>query len=129
MKDFLKVITVQEGSVDKYLQDGWEIIDTTKEGYGDGGFYLKFHLGLTTRSMMIKYKEIIDSYEEFGFKEQLFEKVATSNGENYKDYSDTRVGRRTKDLTTEFMERYEKNVHDLEVTYYKKNDEDADIHF
>ncbi|MEK5215300.1 hypothetical protein [Psychrobacillus sp. FSL H8-0487] len=129
MKDLLKVLTVQEGSVDKYLNEGWEIIDTTKEGYGDGGFYLKYHLGLSTRSMMKKYKEIIDTYEDYGFKEQLFEKVAVNNGEKYEDYSNTQSGRRTKDITTDFMERYEKVVHDKEVVYFKKNDKDGEIYF
>jgi len=129
MKDYLKAVTVQEGQVDRYLNDGWEIIDTTKEGYGDGGFYLKYHLGLSARSQMNKLKEIIEAYEKFGFKEQLFEKVAVSNGEKIEDYSDKTTGLRSKDATIDFMESYEKNVHDKDIRYYKKDDEFAEVNF
>lgn len=129
MKDFVKVITVQEDSIESYLKDGWEIIDTTKVGYGDRGFYLNYHLGLSTRSMMTKYKEIIDSYEKFGFKEQLFKQVAISNGQKYEDYTNSTIGRRSKDETIEFMENYERNVHDKIISYYRMNNMDAEIHF
>jgi hypothetical protein len=129
MKDFLKIVTVEDNKVDSYLKDGWELIDTTREAYGDGGFYLKYHLGLSTRSMMMKLNKIIEKYEEFGFKEQLFEKVAVSNGEIYDDYSDSPSGFRSTDATIDFMESYERNVHDKNIKYYKKNDDNAEIHF
>jgi len=125
MKDFIKIVTVQDHQLGSYLKDGWELIDSTKEGYGDGGFYLKYHLGLSTRSMMKKLNNIIEKYEEFGFKEQLFEKVAVSNGQRYDDYTDKSMGLRSKDATIEFMESYERNVHDNDIKYYKKEDVNA----
>lgn len=130
MNDFIKIVTVNNREVDRYLKDGWEIIDTTKEGYGDGGFFLKYHLGLSTRTMVMKLKEVIYSYEEHGFKEQLFKKVAESNGEDYSLYSNSiSNGYISKDATISFMENYEKDIHDKKISYYKQGDKNAEMHF
>lgn len=123
MKEYLKVDVVGSGQVDKYLKDGWEIIETVKQSYSDGETRVEYHIGLPAKVMVKKLTAIIRDYEKQDLKEKLFEGVAESFGENASDY-ETGFGQTTNGKTARYIENYEKIVNDKIINVYKKYAED-----
>jgi len=122
MRDYIKIEVVGEGQTDKYLTNGWEIIETVKksyDGYGSGDTRLEYHLGLPSRVMIDRLTAVIKEYEKYGFKDLLFEKVAEDFGENISDY-EAGGGRPTYDKTPSYIVNYERTVNNNDVSLYKK---------
>jgi hypothetical protein len=120
MKDFIQIEIVHSNEIDKYLQKGWEIIETTKMVYDDGGSRLNYHIGFSARSKVNELKQILKIYEEYGFKEELFKKVAQSNGDNIDNYDESPSGHPVGNETVSFLEQYEATVNDKQTKFYKK---------
>src|SRR5690625_4975681 len=105
MRDYIKVEVVTESDIEKYLSNGWEIIDKAKGHLGSDRI-IAYHIGLPVREQMKRLEEIIKDYELFGFKEKLFEKIAEKNNQSVEDYSNT-GGYITSAETAKYMEKYD----------------------
>lgn len=119
MKEYIRLELVGSGEVHKYLEDGWEIVETAKQSYPEGETRVDYHIGLPARVMVDRLMTVIRDYEEQGLKEKLFEGVAESFDENASDY-ETGAGHPTSSKTARYMETYEKTVNDINVTVRKK---------
>lgn len=118
MNDYRRVKTVKAPELDSYLADGWEVIDITKTQLGSDDTSLTYHIGLTSRTLVQKLRGIIQDYERFGLKEELFKKVAESKGRNIDDYADN-GGWWGVDEVSEYLNEYESLVHDRKTEYGK----------
>jgi hypothetical protein len=119
MKEYIRVDLCGSGQVDKYLQDGWEIIETAKQSYPDGETKVDYHIGLPAKVLVDKLTAIIRDYESLGLKGNLFEGVAKGFDENASDY-ETGGGHQTPSKTARYMENYERIVNNQIVTVFKK---------
>ena len=122
MIDYIRIDIVGSDKVDKYLSEGWEIIETAKfiSSYPEGqDTSLSFHIGLPARVMVDKLMSVIKNYEEHGLKEKLYEGVAESLGEIASEYG-TGDGHHTSSKIAKYMENYEKVVNNKSVTVRKK---------
>lgn len=136
MKDYVRVEIVRSGEVDKYLSEGWEIIETARfsNDYGPAvETRLDYHVGFPARVLVDNLLSILKDYEAHGLKEKLYEKVAESFGENASDY-DFSAGHSISTNATRYMEKYERLVNNRYV-YVKKKftqeelDEQAEFNF
>lgn len=118
MKEYVRIDTVGEGEVESFLADGWEIIETTKDLFDHETTRIRYHVGLSARTLLEKYKSIIDDYERFGFKDELFRKIAEENGEDITKYSSS--GKTTNDKTPMYMEKYYKVIHNQIKHFYEE---------
>ncbi|MGG4124823.1 hypothetical protein ABEV79_15070 [Bacillus licheniformis] len=122
MRDYVKVEAVESDvRLDNLLKQGWELFATNTYEFYPRDQRTKYHVGLPAKVRIEELKEIIRKYEEFGFKEQLFEKVAKENDEKIEEFSyDGILPIQTK--TTDFIEEYEYRVNDKQVRIYKKKE-------
>lgn len=119
MKKFLDIIDCGPGSVDSFLEKGYEIIETTKDIHPDGET-LTYHLGYPMETHYQELKEIIDLYENHGLKEELFKKIGESIGENVSDYEDSPGGHKVNNELVKSLEKYERIVNRKNKKYSKK---------
>ncbi|PFO03738.1 hypothetical protein COJ85_13930 [Bacillus sp. AFS076308] len=119
MNDYIRVDVVGAGLVDRYLKDGWEIVETAKQSYPDGETKVDYHIGLPARVLVDKLTAIIKDYEAHGLNEQLFDGVAKGFDENASDY-ETGMGHATSSKTARYMENYEMIVNNKEVVVNRK---------
>jgi hypothetical protein len=119
MNEYIRVDLVNSGQVDKYLSNGWEIIETAKQSYPDGETTVDYHIGLPARVMVEKLLSVIKDYESLGLKEKLFEGIAEGFEETASDY-ETGMGVATPSRTARYMENYERIVNNKIVTVYRK---------
>lgn len=80
---------------------------------------LRYHVGLPAEVRIDELKQILKLYEKYGFKEELFTKIAEENGHDLDDYS-YNGGYTVNNETTRFIEKYEKIVNGKRVTLCKK---------
>ncbi|MED4370741.1 hypothetical protein ACGYLS_20880 [Bacillus subtilis] len=120
MNEYIRVDLVNPGKVDKYLSDGWEIIETAKHSYPDGETTVDYHIGLPARVMVENLLSIIKDYESLGLKEKLFEGIAEGFGETASDYGTGR-GHATSSKTARYMEEYERIVNNKIVNVFRKH--------
>lgn len=106
-------------------KQGWEVIGTHIESYGDGSPDSKtvFTLGLSYKTVAQRLTSIINDIEELGFKDEIFRKVAEKHGEDPEEYEMNSFAI-TKNEYTKWVIDYEKNVHDKKVTLSKSSDID-----
>ncbi|KAA6475747.1 MULTISPECIES: hypothetical protein [Bacillus] len=120
MREFIEVkVTESEAELDRLMKSGWELFSTTTYLVVPKDQRVKYHLGLPAKVKIEQLKEIIIKYEELGFKEQLFAKIAEENGESMEGFSYS-GGRPLESDTANFIQRYEELVHDKQVRIYKK---------
>jgi hypothetical protein len=121
MENYIRVELAYADTVDKYLGDGWEIIDTAKSttGYEQLDTTIKYHVGLPARVQVDRLMAIIRDYEDQGLKEKLFEGVAEKSGETVSDYE---IGGRyhAPSKIARYMENYEDVVNNRNVIVSKK---------
>ncbi|MCS5501935.1 hypothetical protein NY607_12440 [Lysinibacillus sp. A4] len=130
--EYTKIATATERDVNKYLEKGWKLIDTTRSSYDGSGndTSITYHLGYPVENHISDLLSIIRSYEENGFKEKLFFKWAEDSGINLDDYSKNGgIGWGNDHPTLEAIAKYEKVVNNKEVTYYATRSEKSDIEF
>lgn len=120
---FVKIYTVSGREVQRYLDDGWELIDTTKELIGPSETQIIHHIGYPAKRKIDDLLKIINEYEKRGLKQKLFELVAEENGDNIEDIS-LNGGRvmEGKSKTAKFMSWHDSTVLGKQVTYYEKYD-------
>lgn len=122
MNDYTRIDVVSATGVDKFLKQGWEIVETTKSASPEGDTTLNYHVGLPARVVMNKLLTIVKVYEKHDLKNKLFEAVANENGEKLDDYE---VGLYSSGTNlAKFMESYEHIVNNEYVKYSKKNASD-----
>lgn len=121
MSEYMKVDVVHSHAVDKYLSEGWEIIETAKfsTDYGQLDTKIDYHMGLPARVMVQKLTSIIKDYEEYGLKEKLFNGIAESNNEKVEDY-EAGLGHPTNSKIAKYIEVYERLVNNQIVEIRKK---------
>lgn len=131
MKDYIQVEVVSSKEVDKFLKAGWELIETSKTIYDIGESELNYHVGYTARRKIDDLISVIKEYEKYGLKEELFKKVAETNGHNINDYDEGRDGHFVRNETVQFLEKYEAAVNNKNTMFYKKltSEEIADKYF
>ena len=123
MKNYSSVKDVTSREIDKHLKNGWEIIDTTR--YSLGGpddTELRYHIGYPLQRKFEELLSIVRLFEEHGFKDKLFEKIAHEEGINLDDFSTGGGYQIGQDyLTLEFIKKYESVVNEKEnVEFFKK---------
>jgi len=121
MNEYIRVDVVSSHSVDKYLSEGWEIIETTKvdTGLGEISARVEYHIGLPANILVGQLTKIIKDYEEQGLKRKLYEGVAKRFNEDASEYG-TGDGHSTSSQTAKYMVTYEKVVNNQNVQVYKK---------
>lgn len=124
MSKYVEVTVVTDGDkVNKLISEGWEIISTNNYVIEPPDARTQYHMGLPAQVLVEELRGLIRKYEEFGFKDELFKKVAEQNEENLDDYG-TGTGRYTIDKTPKFMSKYEKLVNNRNVEYLRKLGDD-----
>ena len=120
MNRYIKVEVCSANEVDKFLEKGWEIIETTKTHHDIGETTLNYHLGYPLTSKINDLKNIIHLYEKYDLKDELLKKVADYHGDNLDDYDFGGPGHYVNNDLTRFIEMYESSVNDKETKVYKK---------
>lgn len=130
MKNYSSINVVTGSEINEYIQKGWEIIDTSRYSY-DGGannVELQYHIGYPLQRKYEELLSLVKLFEEHGFKEKLFEKIAESEGVNLQEFS-TKRGY-TLDQTYEvvqFMVKYESIVNGKDnITFYRNSPSDLE---
>ncbi|AVM25529.1 hypothetical protein [Bacillus pumilus] len=127
MKDYTEILEIDtRDKVNKYLEEGWEIIDTLKIKYPEQDF-LKFVIGYPASKKIEDLKAIIRRYEEANLKVELFKSIADNNGHDFNEIEeDSNYG--DSNATTDYMNFYEKTMGN-EKQYSKKLETKLDIEF
>lgn len=123
VKNYINITTASDRNVDEYLKKGWEIINTTKSSYDPSGndTILKYHSGYPVQKKYEELLSIVRLYEEHGFKENLFTKLAIDEGVNLDDYSvNGEIGMSINNPVIDVIKKYEHVVNDNQVTFYRK---------
>jgi len=120
VKNYIIVDVVRDDKIDQYLKKGWEIIETTRTVYDNSESLLNYHIGYPIELKIRDLKIIIEAYEKYGFKEELYKKIAESNGHDLEEYDTFNGGNYVVNDTVNFMEEYEFSVNNNRIKYYKK---------
>lgn len=128
MKNYSSIEVVTSGEIDKYIKKGWEIIDTTRYSY-DGGpndVELKYHIGYPLQKKYEELLSIVKLFEEHGFKEKLFTKIAEDEGVNLEEFSTGGGFALDQSYSVlEVIKKYENVVNDKKnMKFYKKVHDD-----
>jgi len=110
-------------TVNKLQSEKWEVIETLKETCMDThSETVYFILGYPLAEQLRKLQNIISSYEQYGFKDELFKCIANANSENYDDIEEgTNYLGEEITPTAKFIQEYEEFVHGKQVTYFNKS--------
>ncbi|ULH21323.1 hypothetical protein ACSYG7_13620 [Bacillus velezensis] len=120
MKEYVKIIELSHmENVNRYIQEGWEVIDTLKRNIMHEEEVLNYVIGYPIKKRVEDLKEIIKAYEEKGLKEELFKGIAEDNGENYTEIHEGAYQKQNE--TSKFMNKYEKAL-DSKIEYGLVND-------
>ncbi|MGG1618217.1 hypothetical protein [Paenibacillus sp. NRS-1781] len=117
--EYVRIEACSEQSVQRYLDGGWKIIDTAKSEYPGEGSQIIYHVGYPAAKRIEDLLNIIKDYEKHGFKERLFEIIATENEDDYTQY-DRDGGVPTSD-TAKYMSQYDSAVQNRNITYSKRH--------
>ncbi|MFA9144879.1 hypothetical protein [Bacillus safensis] len=126
MKDYVEILDLDyTENVNKYLQAGWEIIDTLKvKVYEDDR--LNYVVGYPATKKVEDLKEIIRNYEEANLKVELFKSIAANNDHDFNEIESTHYGE--SNATTDYMNFYEKTM-DSKKKYSIKKEPLNDFNF
>ncbi|MBT2680721.1 hypothetical protein J7E38_17055 [Bacillus sp. ISL-35] len=121
MKQYLKIFVHTEiNRVNRLLDEGWELIETSKVQYPDGGEGVEYHLGLPAETRIKQLMEIIRMYEKYGFKSDLIHDFAESKKEDLLGYTTEPELDMPETPVTRFLMLYEEAVNGKSVKYYKR---------
>ena len=103
MREYFKVTSVSERELNKYLDKGWEVIETvkSKEDYGE---YVNYHIGFPLRAAFEISKGILKAYEKYELKPQLLQAEAEKIGEDLSEY-ETFTGQDADNSLVELLEQ------------------------
>ncbi|WP_210367044.1 hypothetical protein [Bacillus sp. REN3] len=121
MKQYLKILVHTEmNRVNRLLEEGWELIETSKVLFSVGGEVVEYHLGLPAETRIKQLEEIIRTYEKYHLKTTLIHDLAEANKEDILEYT-TEPGLPLSETTvTKFLKMYEEAVNGKTVNYYKR---------
>ena len=114
---YSRITTATESNIQRYLNNGWILIDTTKSFHGPDDTSVTYHIGYPFSRREQDLIEIIRLYEEYDFKEKLFNRIAEKNDDkinNYDSYSSAFPS--DKELPV-LMSKYESTVQNKDVNY------------
>jgi hypothetical protein len=121
MKQYLKIFVHTEISrVNRLLEEGWELIETSKVLFPDGGEGVEYHLGLPSETRIKQLMEVIRTYEKYGFKSDLIHDFAQSKKEDLLSYTTEPELYMPETHVTKFLTLYEEAVNGKTVKYYKR---------
>lgn len=125
MTDYVRVFeTSEEREANKYIDKGWDLIDTSKRSSfnGEGGYssYTQYTLGLSAKEYSNKLFDIIREYEKYGLKDELFGRVANEMDDRIDDYRPT-SGLGVVTPLAGYMSNYEEIVNDRSISFYRNN--------
>lgn len=87
MEEFIKIIEIRKiEEVNKFLNNGWVLIDKVETGSIYDNDKFTFCLGLPVRLQLKKLEVLLAAYEKVGLKEELFKKIAEKHNESINDY-------------------------------------------
>ncbi|OMC83617.1 hypothetical protein BK128_18075 [Viridibacillus sp. FSL H7-0596] len=124
MKTYHSIKTASERDIDSLLKTGWEIIDKTISSY-DGtanNTSIVYHVGYPLEKQYNDLLSIVRLFEVNGFKEQLFDKLATDDGFDMSEYSDIGGGYPLiiEDIPVlETITKYENIVNNKKIKFYR----------
>ncbi|MDO7281724.1 hypothetical protein Q5W88_01065 [Shouchella clausii] len=129
MNQYVEVKEVRSKNMDRYLEQGWEIIDTTKTLVDLQETQLYYHIGYPLRKRLEDLEEVISIYEKRGLKERLFRDIAEEHGIDYDDITEEEPifsfgPSSLNNELTRFMEKYEYMVRREKVQYRSKKSND-----
>lgn len=121
MKKYLKIFVHTEiNRVNRLLEEGWELIETSKVSFPDGGEGVEYHLGLPAETRIQQLVEIIRTYEKYHLKSNLIHALEKANKEDILSYT-TEPGLHMEEThVTKFLMLYEDVVNGKTVKYYKR---------
>lgn len=129
MADYIRVYeTSNESQANKYIENGWDLIDTqTRNRFdGEGGYssYTNYTLGLSSKVYANKLLSIVKEYEKYGLKEVLFEKIEEETDDKISNYQQIGGGFKTPSETqlAKFVSNYEDIVNNEKVLLYKNEE-------
>jgi hypothetical protein len=130
VKEYMSIkSTNSEKEVNGFISEGWELIDKEKSvDHYTNGENVKYILGFSYQKRVDELVEIIDAFEKYGLKEDLFKKIAEENDEDYGSIIKKTSWFGTeedKPKTAEFMEWFEKTLNGLDVNYGFKRDQNS----
>ena len=121
MKQYLKIrVHTEINRVNTLLEEGWELIETSKVQFPDGGEGVEYHLGLPAETRIKQLMEIIRTYEKYGFKSALIHDFAQSKKEDLLSYTTEPELYMPETSVTRFLTLYEEAVNGKTVKYYKR---------
>ncbi|MGE7950853.1 hypothetical protein [Lysinibacillus xylanilyticus] len=80
MSQYYKIEVVGARFVNSYLEEGWVLIDTTRELSSYGEISVSYHMGYPINSYISDLKRIIDKYEELDLFEELKKRLCEKEG-------------------------------------------------
>lgn len=125
--DYSRIDTATDRTIQKYLDEGWHIIKTTETVYPGEGSHILYHVGYPLKNRVEDLLKIIRDYEQHGFKEQLFEKIASLHGEKAEDYIND--GGVPMDEPAKYFSWYETAVRNKLTTFSKNRGSSTEYFF
>ena len=123
MGKYVEYNAVSSMNINNYLSEGWEVIHATEERNGLGDMSVVYHIGYPAEKRIEELTNLLKTYEELGFKDELFREYATSIGEEgIVEKLTTNGGAFTYSKTAAFMSNYDKLVHNRDTSYYQKSE-------
>ncbi|WP_107838977.1 hypothetical protein [Metasolibacillus meyeri] len=120
MKEYSRVTTVSARELDKYIDKGWEVLETSKHGGDFGDVTTTFHIGYPLRKNYEELLKIVQSYEQHGFKEELGRKVLNLVNDDFDNYETSGRGLSVSNEITAYLENHDLQVLGYSRAYYKK---------
>ncbi|MGN7404279.1 hypothetical protein [Bacillus safensis] len=108
MKEYVEILELDYlDNINKYLEAGWDIIETLKTKYYEED-RLRYVVGYPATKKIEDLKEIIKNYEKANLKEELFKSIADSNDDDFNEIEGTQNGE--GNATTDYMNFYERTM-------------------
>lgn len=120
MVEYIRTATVSSDTIDLFLKDGWEFLETTKES-ADGNEQIIYHIGLPARVLVHQLIEILSVYENFGLKEELFKCILDLNMEVKKNMTPDSDQSLITTEHTHFISKYESIVYGRNPYFIRKH--------
>lgn len=124
MKEYYKISTTDESQLNRLLEKGWEVIETSKSK-GEYDEYITYHIGFPLTKAFENAMKILKSYEKYNLRIELLEKIAEDAGEDISNYS-TLKGRRENNALVEMLELTDFIISGVDFPKYYKQKQQED---
>lgn len=106
VKEYSAFRVVSGEQLDRYTNEGWEIVGKEAQEVAPYHFNDVYHVGYPIKRLVEDLKNLLAHYEAHGLDQQLFEYYAETHGEKVEEISQSGLGVGKETRLAAFMNHY-----------------------